>query len=524
MKRTHTCGELSAAHVDQTVTLCGWVANHRDHGGVLFIDLRDRYGLTQVVFDPDEAPGVVEFGRKVRGEWVVRATGLVRPRPPGTVNTKMATGEIEVRVREFSVLSQAKTPPFPIDDYSQTSEELRLQYRFLDLRRGRMQENLVTRHRMLQATRRCLDEQGFLEVETPILAKSTPEGARDYLVPSRVHPGEFYALPQSPQLFKQILMVAGLDRYFQVSRCFRDEDLRADRQPEFTQIDIEMSFADPDDVFLTSETLMAAIFASLGKTLVTPFPRMPYAEAMRSYGSDKPDLRFGLKLEDVGDLVRASDFKIFTGALEKGGVVKAIRGPGLAAWSRKQLDDLAALVAVHGAKGLAYIKLEAPGKYTGPVAKFFSTEVMDALAARVEAAPGDCILFGADKPTIVNPSLALLRSHLGRECKLYDPKAFSFTWITEFPLFEWNEEEKRWDSSHHPFTMPHPDDVPLLERLKDSTDLVVRSSSYDLVLNGVELASGSVRIHDSEIQHKVFEVLKLTEEEIRDRFGFFIGA
>ncbi len=526
MMRTHTCGDLRAADIDATVALCGWVQTPRDHGGVIFVDLRDRYGITQIVFDPDEISGQMETAEALRREWVVRVEGRVAPRPADMANPKLDTGEIEVRVQTLEVLSRAQTPPFELDAHSDESgEELRLQYRYIDLRRPRMQEAFAARHRALQAARRSLDAQGFLEIETPILAKSTPEGARDYLVPSRVHPGSFYALPQSPQIFKQILMVGGFDRYFQICRCFRDEDLRADRQPEFTQIDLEMSFADPEDVYAVVERVMAEMFAAaIDFTLETPFPRMPYAEAMAKYGTDKPDLRFGMELADVSDLVGDCDFKVFTGALEKGGIVKAVAGPGMHAYSRKQMDDLTKLVAIHGAKGLAYIKIDEAGEYGGPIVKFLGKETIDAIAERVGARPGDCIMFGADRASVVNPSLALLRNHLGRELGLYDPKVFHFVWITEFPLLEWNEEEKRWDSSHHPFTMPHPGDLPLLDRVGDDHDLLIRSSSYDLVLNGVEVASGSIRIHDSEGQGKVARALQLTEEDIRERFGFFVDA
>ncbi|MHC4885590.1 MAG: aspartate--tRNA ligase [Planctomycetota bacterium] len=525
MQRTHTCGELRAQNIDESVTLCGWVENRRDHGGVIFVDLRDRYGLTQVVFDPDECPDSIDLAHHVRSEWVLKIEGLVRPRPEGTVNPKMVTGEVEVRTRKGSALSKAKTPPFEIVDNTNTHEELRLKYRFLDLRRPVMQKNFIARHKLMQSTRASLSEQGFLEFDTPILGKSTPEGARDYLVPSRVHNGEFYALPQSPQIFKQILMVSGFDKYFQICRCFRDEDLRADRQPEFTQIDIEMSFAEPDDIYSTVENLLVKSFKdTLDHDLPIPFPRMPYAEAMDKYGCDKPDLRFGLELHDVADLVADSDFKVFTGALKSGGIVKAVRGPGMNSYSRKQMDDLAAMVSVHGAKGLAYIKIDDQGEYGGPIVKFFKPEAIQAMAERVGAGPGDLIMFGADKPSVVNPALALLRNHLGKELGLYNPKEFNFVWITEFPLLEWSDEHKRWESSHHPFTMPHEDDLPLLSEVGDDHSLSIRSSSYDLVLNGVELASGSIRIHDSAIQRKVFEALQISEEDIKDRFGFFIEA
>lgn len=524
MKRTHTCGELKAANIDQSVTICGWVQNRRDHGGVLFIDLRDRYGLTQVVFDPDDIEDM-DTAQSLRGEWVVQVEGTVRPRPEGTVNPKMATGEIEVRSKNVKVLSKAQTPPFEIDDFSESNEELRLKYRYLDMRRSRMQNSFITRHKVMQAVRNSLTEQGFLEFETPILAKSTPEGARDYLVPSRVHPGEFYALPQSPQIFKQILMIAGFDRYFQICRCFRDEDLRADRQPEFSQIDIEMSFADADDVMKATEEIFKSAFKIIGVELQTPFPKMGYKEAMEKYGSDKPDLRFGLELTDVADLVKDSDFKVFTGALERGGIVKAIRGPKMNEWSRKQMDDLAKLVAIHGAKGLAYIKIDDKGEYGGPIVKFFQKEKLDAIKERLEAENGDCIMFGADDKEIVLPSLALLRNHLGKELGLYDKKDFNFVWVTEFPLFDWDEDSKSWTSCHHPFTMPYEEDIPLLEKLgSGDKDLFIRSDAYDLALNGVEVGGGSVRIHNSDVQEQIFRALNLSEEDIKERFGFFVEA
>lgn len=525
MKRTHTCGDLKAADIDKEVTLSGWVQNRRDHGGVLFIDLRDRYGLTQVVFDPDEVGEYMEAAQALRGEWVVQIKGVVRPRPEGTVNPKMTTGEIEVRTKELTVLSKAQTPPFEIDDFSESNEELRLKYRYLDMRRSRMQNTFITRHKVYQAVRKSLNEQDFLEFETPILAKSTPEGARDYLVPSRVHPGEFYALPQSPQIFKQILMVSGFDRYFQICRCFRDEDLRADRQPEFTQIDIEMSFADAEDVMTATENIFKKAFKVIDVDLQTPFPKMPYKEAMEKYGTDKPDLRFGLELTDVGDLVKGCDFKVFSGALDRGGVVKAIRGPKMNAWSRKQMDDLAKLVAIHGAKGLAYIKIDDAGEYGGPIVKFFAKETIDAIKERLGAENGDCIMFGADDVDIVLPSLALLRNHLGKELELYDPKEFNFVWVVEFPLFDWSEEDKRWTSTHHPFTMPYEEDIPLLDKLAaGEKDVFIRSDAYDLALNGVEVGGGSVRIHNSEVQEKIFRALNISEEDIKERFGFFVEA
>ncbi len=525
MKRSHNCGELKATDVDSEVTVCGWVQNRRDHGGVLFVDLRDRYGLTQVVFDPDEVGEQMDIVHRLRSEWVIQVKGKVSHRPEGTINPKMPTGEIEVRSKTITVLSSAITPPFEIGDYSESNEELRLTYRYLDLRRTRMQETFMVRHKVMQAVRKSLDGQDFMEFDTPILAKSTPEGARDYLVPSRVHSGAFYALPQSPQIFKQILMISGFDRYFQICRCFRDEDLRADRQPEFTQIDIEMSFADAEDVMKATEKMFKESFKIIGVEIESSFARMSYREAMAKYGTDKPDLRFGLELTDVADLVKDSDFKVFTGAIERGGIVRAIKGPKMNSWSRKQMDNLAKLVAIHGAKGLAYIKIGDDGEYGGPIVKFFKKEAIDAIKERLGAENGDCMMFGADDSSVVLPAMALLRNHLGKELKLYDEKEFNFVWVTEFPLFDWSETDKRWTSCHHPFTMPYEEDLPLLDKIiAGEKDVFIRSDAYDLALNGVEVGGGSVRIHNSEVQEKVFRALNISEEDIKERFGFFVEA
>ncbi len=527
MKRTHTCGELREDHIDQTVTLAGWVQNRRDHGSLMFIDLRDRCGLSQIVFDL-EKPEVLKLGQSVRAEWVLQVTGKVIPRPADMVNPKMDTGAVEVEVSDFAVLSRSEALPFETDEYAKVNEELRLHYRYLDLRRPQMQAALRARHAVIHAIRGVMDGEGFLEIETPILNKSTPEGARDYLVPSRVHPGQFYALPQSPQIFKQILMIAGCDRYYQIARCFRDEDLRADRQPEFTQLDLEMSFADPDDVFLVVEKCMVAAFAAgAGTTIETPFERMRYDEAVARFGCDKPDLRFGLELADVTALARDCGFGVFAKTVAGGGMVKGLAVPGGGSFSRKELDkDLLEVVKPYGARGLAWIKVE-DGGFAGAPAKFFKEDELQALAQTLDANPGDVMMFLADKPRVVNASLAALRNHLGARLELYDPASFRFVWITDFPLFEFDEEEARWTSSHHPFTMVHPEDMEFFMQaeatLGGGLD-AVRSTSYDLVLNGVELASGSVRIHDAAVQSRVFEILGISREEAKERFGFFVEA
>jgi len=520
--RDHTCGSLRAEDAGGEVKLAGWAAKRRDHGGLIFIDLRDRFGVTQVVIDPQRATKETHAAAEsVRAEFVLAVAGTVGKRLAGKENADLPTGAIEVVARELKVLSPAKTPPFEISERCQAGEEQRLKYRYLDLRRPQMRDALLTRHRVTRAARAHLDSIGFVEIETPLLAKSTPEGARDYLVPSRLYPGKFYALPQSPQLFKQLLMVSGFDRYYQIARCLRDEDLRGNRQPEHTQIDMEMSFAGQEDVFRVAEGVMAAAFkAGIGCELETPFPRMTYAEAAARFGTDKPDLRFGLEMVDVSELAAESEFKIFKGAVEKGGIVKALNAQGAAKLSRKQIDELAAAAAVYGARGLAWIKVESDGKASGPIAKFFDEGLLARLVEKLGGAEGDLLLFVADQRGVANASLAAVRNKLGRDLGLIEEGAFRFLWVTDFPLFAWSEAEKRWASEHHPFTAPHWEDLELLEGDPGK----VRSQSYDLVLNGEELASGSVRIHDPRVQRRIFEVLKLSAEEIEERFGFFTEA
>ncbi|GHT04595.1 aspartate--tRNA(Asp/Asn) ligase [Planctomycetales bacterium] len=528
MLRTHTCGELRVADAGKTVTLAGWVQNRRDHGGVMFIDLRDRYGLVQIKFDLEKAD-VLELGQHVRAEWVLQITGAVAARPSDMVNPKMATGEIEIEVQNFSVLSKSEVIPFETDEYGKAGEEIRLKYRFLDLRRPQMQRHLQVRHRVIKALRDSMDAQGFLEIETPILGKPTPEGARDYLVPSRIYNGHYYALPQSPQIFKQLLMIGGCDRYYQVARCFRDEDLRADRQPEFTQLDVEMSFATQEDVFGVLEiALTAAMKAGAGVEIATPFPRLTYADAIRDYGCDKPDLRFGMKLVEVTDLVKNCGFKVFSATAQNGGIIKMLVVKGVEEkYSRKDLDGLHEQIKQYGAKGLAWIKIQAGGEYNGAPVKFFSKEELDAIATRSGAATGDIMMFMADTPKIVNASLAALRNLWGKMENLTRADDFKFVWVTEFPLFEYSDEHRRWESCHHPFTMINEQDLPRFmdgTLTKDSDLGGIRSTSYDIVLNGWELASGSVRIHNSDVQAQVFRILGISEEEAKERFGFFIDA
>ncbi len=520
MKRTHTCGELNRSHLHREVRLSGWVHRIRDHGGVFFIDLRDRYGITQLVLNPEVAPQAHALGARLRPEFVISAWGNVVERPEGTVNPKLATGEIEVKVNRLEILSDSKTPPFPIADDAQVSEEIRLKYRYLDLRRPYMLRNLILRHTVVLAARNYLSEQGFLEIETPILTKSTPEGARDYLVPSRMEPGSFYALPQSPQLLKQLLMIAGIDKYFQICRCFRDEDLRADRQPEFTQIDMEMSYVEQDDIFPVVEGLMHACFkAGLDMEIPIPFPRMSHPDALNKYGTDKPDTRYGLLLQDVTDLAAQSSFQAFRSAVEKGGVIKAVRFPGRARYSRKQTDDLGNLASSLGVSAFSYIKV-ADGAPSSPIAKFFDSSLLEKLLGHVGAEKDDLVLLAAGERKKVNEALGAIRIKIATDEKLIPEGRFSFLWVVDFPLFAYNEEEQRFDSEHHPFTSPNEQDLHLL----DAEPLKVRSGSYDLVLNGVEVGSGSVRIHNAEVQKKIFRLLKLTEEEINQRFGFFTEA
>ncbi|NUP88919.1 MAG: aspartate--tRNA ligase [Candidatus Sumerlaeia bacterium] len=521
VRRTHRCGDLRREHVGQTVVLKGWVHSRRDHGGLIFVDLRDHAGLAQIVINPEGNPAQFDDAHQLRSEWVLGAKGLVRERPEGTVNPKLPTGEVEVVVSEWLVFNRAHDLPFPIDEHITVKEEARLKARYLDLRRPEMQRNIRTRAKMVQATRRHLDGHGFLEVETPILCKSTPEGARDYLVPSRVNPGMFYALPQSPQLFKQLLMIAGCDRYYQIAKCFRDEDLRADRQPEFTQIDIELSFPTVDEICEIMEGLMAAIWRDvLGVEIPRPIPRMSYREAMARYGIDRPDLRFGLEITDLGAVFAQSEFKVFRDALAKGGVVRAIRAPGGGTLSRKQLDDLVAFAGRHGAKGLAWLKVQDDGTYQGPIAKFFREAEAGALREATGAAPGDLIVFGADQEAAVCQVLAAVRGELARQMGLIDGSQLAFTWVVDFPMFEFHPEDKRWYAMHHPFTSPRFEDLDKLE-----TDPgAVMAQAYDLVLNGCELGGGSIRIHDPAVQSRVFRALGIGEDEAREKFGFLLDA
>jgi len=519
-KKTHNCGELTKKEVGATVTLMGWVHTRRDHGGLIFVDLRDRGGITQVVFNPETSAEAHKLAHEIRSEFVLAVTGKVAPRPGNTVNPKLPTGEIEVIVNDLAILNQAKTPPFMIEDETDVAENLRLKYRYLDLRRPNVQKVLITRHKITQTVRRFLDSQGFADIETPFLTKSTPEGARDYLVPSRVNPGMFFALPQSPQLFKQILMVAGFERYYQIVKCFRDEDLRADRQPEFTQIDLEMSFVDEEEIISLMEELLAAIVKQVKDVeLQRPFPRLSYQEALDRFGSDKPDTRFGLELKDVSDIAKTSDFKVFLQAVEQGGLVKGFAAPGLTGLSRKEVDDLTNEAKVFGAKGLAWIKVTDTG-FESPIAKFFKDGQIKTIAERLEAKPGDLMMFIADSRKIVAETLGYLRLLMGKRLNLIDEGKFNFLWITDFPLVEWNADEKRYDAMHHPFTAPKDEDVPLMK----TDPLKARAKAYDIVLNGSEIGGGSIRIHRSEIQSQMFSLLNISEEDARKKFGFLLEA
>jgi len=520
MRRTHSCGVLGLDDVGSEVVLMGWVQRRRDHGGVIFVDLRDREGITQVVFNPDVDLDVHTKAHAIRNEYVLAVSGVVDPRPEGMVNTKLPTGAVEVMVGELKILNRAATPAFLIEDDIDVTETVRLQHRHQDLRRPRMQRNLITRHRASSSVRRYLNAQGFLDIETPVLTRSTPEGARDYLVPSRVNPGQFYALPQSPQLFKQLLMISGFDRYYQIVKCFRDEDLRADRQPEFTQIDIEMSFVGEEDVMALSEEMMRTLFGDvLGRKLTMPFPRLTYAEAMARYGLDKPDTRFGLELVEISDIVADSGFKVFADVVRKGGIVKALNAKGCMGMSRKEIDDLTAFVSVYRARGLAWIKVR-ENEWQSPIAKFFSAEIRNDLAERIDMQPGDLVFFVADQPSIANEALGRLRNHLGRKLELIDRDAFHFLWVTEFPLLEYDENEKRNQALHHPFTAPLESDYELLEQ----NPTAVRSRAYDLVLNGEEIGGGSIRIHQRELQNRVFNALGMAPGEYEEKFGFLLQA
>ena len=519
--RTHHLGALNSSHVGQAVTLAGWVNRRRDHGGLIFIDLRDRFGITQAVFDPKKNPQAHSLAEFLRAEWVISIKGTVLKRTPGMENPKMATGQIEIEVQECEILSKAKTPPFSISDENiEVNEDLRLRYRYLDIRRGDICRKMVLRHQAMIAARNYLDQEGFLEITTPILGKSTPEGARDYLVPSRVYPGSFYALPQSPQIFKQLLMVAGMDRYFQFAQCFRDEDLRADRQPEFTQIDLEMSFGTPNELFPIVEGIVNSIFKKcLNVEIQTPILKMTYKEAVDRFGTDKPDLRFGMELISVNDIVTNSTFSVFQEQLMKGNVVKGLCVKDGADISRKGIDEYTDFVGTFGVKGLAWMKMQ-EGALVSSIVKFFDTPTQDSLIKRFKMEEGDLIFMIADTIDKTNQALDHLRRKIARNRNLIPPKSFAFLWVTDFPLFNWNSEENRLESMHHPFTSPHFDDLHLM----DSEPLAVRSSGYDLVLNGYEIGGGSQRIHNGELQEKIFQALKLTPEDIEQKFGFFVEA
>lgn len=520
LKRSHKCTEISTKNIGETVTVMGWVQKQRDLGSLVFVDLRDISGILQIVFT-DKDGEMFERAKTIRSEFVLAVVGTVAPRAPEAINRKMATGEIEITAKELRILSTSETPPIYIEENLDANEMTRLKYRYLDLRRPDMQRNFILRHRVAKVARDYYDENGFLEIETPILIKSTPEGARDYLVPSRVHQGKFFALPQSPQLYKQLLMVSGFDRYFQIAKCFRDEDLRADRQPEFTQIDIEMSFVNVDDVITCNEGFIKRAFKeALGVELETPFLRMPYAEAMERFGSDKPDIRFGMELINMSDLVANCGFKVFADAVASGGSVRAINAKGCAKFSRKEIDSLVEVVKTYKAKGMAWISVGANNEIKSSFAKFMTEEEMKALLERADAQPGDLICFVADKNNIVFDALGQLRLEVARRLDILNPDEFKFLWVTEFPLFEYDEEEKRYVAKHHPFTCPMDEDLELL----DTDPGKVRAKAYDIVLNGVELGGGSIRIHIQELQAKMLKMLGFTEEDANRKFGFLLNA
>jgi aspartyl-tRNA synthetase len=522
MLRTHTCGELRSEHIDQEVTLCGWVDTVRDHHGIVFIDLRDRYGIVQVTIEATESPEALDLSHHARTEWVIEVVGKVVARPGDMVNNRLETGEIEILSSGIRILNQSPTPPFPLDDEkaAKVNEEIRMEYRYLDLRRPSMQAKLKLRHKMTHAVRNYFDAQDFIEVETPILTKSTPEGARDYLVPNRITPGTFYALPQAPQQYKQLLMIGGVDRYFQMARCFRDEDLRADRQPEFTQIDVEMSYVEAEDIYGIIDGVLSSIVVAAGfDAPQLPLPRMTWQQAMDEYGSDKPDLRFGMKLTDLTGVFAKSEFKVFKSVIDSGGVIKAINAKTMGGVGARKIDDWTTLAKQHGMGGLAFIKVQEDGSWKSPIVKFFTDEENAALKERLAIEAGDLILFAAADKKQVNDFLGKLRLETAADAGLIPENEFKFTWVTDFPLFETNEEG-RMHPSHHPFTAPHPDDHDKL----DDNPLDVRAQAYDIVLNGVELGSGSIRIHDAGLQAKMFELLKISEEEKAARFGHLLKA
>lgn len=534
MMRNKNCGEIRETDIGSSISLAGWVNRRRDHGGLIFIDLRDRSGIVQVVFNPAVDAKAHETAHEIRNEYVLQVNGEVRRRPDGTENPAIATGQVEVIAKEVTILNECKPLPFMIEDETDASEFLRLKHRYLDLRRPVIQKNIILRHKTTKAVREYLDLNGFLEIETPVLTKSTPEGARDYLVPSRTNPGYFYALPQSPQLFKQILMISGFDRYYQIVKCFRDEDLRADRQPEFTQIDLEMSFVKSDDVIALIEGMMKKVFKDvIDVELQTPFQRLSYKESLERFGNDKPDLRFNLELKDVSDVVKESGFKVFLDTLSKGGIVKGINAKGLAGYSRKELDELTKDVQTFGAKGLAWIKVKSVsgGGFESPIAKFFPEQVLKTIAERFKAEEGDLLLFVADDMRIVNDSLSRLRSELGRRLNLIKDNVYNFAWITDFPLFEWNDEEQRYEAMHHPFTSPVDEDIERLfsmnvEEIRDPKSKIsnIHAKAYDIVLNGYEIGGGSIRIYKKDVQERMFKLLGITPEDANTKFGFLLEA
>ena len=518
--RTHRCGDLTAAQIGQDVCVMGWVQRRRDHGGLIFIDLRDREGIVQLALDPDRDPTSHQKAEQVRNEYVLAARGKVSPRPEGTVNPKMKTGEVEIEISELLILNRSETPPFMVDEFTEVAENIRLKYRYLDLRRPALQRNMMMRHLVAKTVRNYFDQQGFIEIETPVLTKSTPEGARDYLVPSRVNTGNFYALPQSPQLFKQLLMVSGFDRYFQIVKCFRDEDLRADRQPEFTQIDCEMSFVNRNQVMDIMEGMVVEVFkAALGVELSLPMPRLTYAEALDRFGVDNPDLRFDMELIDITAEVADSQFNVFASVAADGGLIKALNVKGGATFSRKDLDGFTDFVKIYGAKGLAWVKVK-EGEWQSPIAKFFTADELATLNQKMDAKAGDLLLFMADTPKVANEALGRLRGHLGQKLGLTSKDDFKFVWVTDFPLLEWDDEQRRHMAVHHPFTAPLEEDISLL----DTDPGKARAQAYDLVLNGSEIGGGSIRIHDQSVQSRMFELLGIGEEEAREKFGFLLDA
>lgn len=521
LKRTHHCNLLDAKNIGTNVTLMGWVMRRRDHGGLIFVDLRDREGVTQVVFNPEVDTTAHEKAHNLRSEFVIAIKGVVTKRPDGMENQKLTTGAIEVAANELLILNTSKTPPFPLDEDEEVSETLRLKYRYLDLRRPQMVKNITLRHKVCQTMRSYLNDNGFLEIETPMLTRSTPEGARDYLVPSRLNPGNFYALPQSPQLYKQVLMISGLERYYQIVKCFRDEDLRADRQPEFTQLDMELSFIDEDTIIRLMEGLIATVFEkTLQKELSPPFKRLTYQEAMDRFGTDRPDMRFGLEMTDLTELARESGVGVFQKAASSGGVVKAINAVGMGDLSRKELDELTEFAASLGAKGLAWVKIKEDGSLQSPIAKFFTETERAGILEKMSAKPGDILFFGADVKAVVCKVLGELRLELARRRSLATPDQLSFLWVTDFPLLEYDSEQGRYVAVHHPFTSPKDEDIKLL----DTNPLAVRARAYDLVLNGIEIGGGSIRIHQQPLQERLFKTLAISDEEAQDKFGFLLEA